>query len=640
MSNTAVLDACTEILPGLDSDIFEYIVGLLEDYAPGENDDDTMRSTIAEFLVESEYCSAATDAETKASRLLQRLELPSSKPSNGGVPSNIDVAVHQTAKMTLEPPRAAVPRPPVATAIASASTTAKEPLPQQTTNVAKPSKGSTGREGRKSKTSKKKMTEAELAAAQALEIEAELHAARVAAVKARTKHGAYKGSLDATSFTLPNPGGGIPLLEDASCTLVWGRIYGLIGRNGTGKSTMLRALASRRVGNVPENVTVHYVSQEVNLTETLSRQRPVECVVAADVERSLLLDELAVIEEQASAGSLDEDGSKRHAQVLSRLDEIQSDSAERRARDLLTHLGFTDELASRSLQQLSGGWRVRTMLAAAIFAQPDVLLLDEPTNHLSILAVLWLARELSTSPTWKSRIVVVVSHDRHFMDQVCTDCLHISGAAKRLTQSRGNYSQWATQRREQQVLFAKQQAGRQEEIDKLREYAGHGFKYGGSASQINKMGMKAKQADKLQEIQEGHAQELAALEEDLELPMKIESGGELDGFVVQLLNVGFGYPHSSPARLFEHCEFGITSQSRIVLLGENGTDCHCYCFTFAGLNSSNVGAFLARFQETEKRLWSSSSWVNSNLVRAKYGDLPMLVSPRWTSIMPIRLTCP
>jgi ATP-binding cassette, subfamily F, member 3 len=187
-----------------------------------------------------------------------------------------------------------------------------------------------------------------------------------------------------------------------------------------------------------------------------------------------------------------------------------------------------------------------------------------------ILAVMWLARELSTSDTWKERMVVIVSHDRHFMDEVCTDSLHISGAAKRLTQSRGNYSMWAKQRRDQQVLFAKEQAHRQEEIDKLREYAGHGFKYGGSASQINKMGMKAKQADKLEEIAANHAQELAALQEDMELPMNIAAGGELDGFLVQLLGVGFGYPNSTPARLFENCEFGITSKSRIVLLGENG----------------------------------------------------------------------
>lgn len=69
----------------------------------------------------------------------------------------------------------------------------------------------------------------------------------------------------------------------------------------------------------------------------------------------------------------------------------------------------------------------------------------------SILAVMWLARELSTSDTWKERMVIIVSHDRAFMDEVCTDCLHISGAAKRLTQCRGNYSKWAKERREQQV---------------------------------------------------------------------------------------------------------------------------------------------------------------------------------------------
>lgn len=183
---------------------------------------------------------------------------------------------------------------------------------------------------------------------------------------------------------------------------------------------------------------------------------------------------------------------------------------------------------------------------------------------------MWLARELSTNETWKDRIVVIVSHDRHFMDEVCTDCLHISGAAKRLTQSRGNYSMWAKQRRDQQVLFAKEQAHRQEEINKLKEYAGHGFKYGGSASQINKMGMKAKQAEKLEEVQAEHAEELAALQEDVELPMNIVAGGELDGFIVQLRDVGFGYPGATPRRLFEHCEFGITSKSRIVLLGENG----------------------------------------------------------------------
>jgi ATP-binding cassette subfamily F protein 3 len=104
--------------------------------------------------------------------------------------------------------------------------------------------------------------------------------------------------------------------------------------------------------------------------------------------------------------------------------------------ELLTHLGFSDAFRARRMKALSGGWRVRTALAAALFAKPDVLLLDEPTNHLSIDAVMWLTREIATSATWDSRIVVVVSHDRFFLDESCTDMLHISGFARRLTQSK------------------------------------------------------------------------------------------------------------------------------------------------------------------------------------------------------------
>lgn len=107
---------------------------------------------------------------------------------------------------------------------------------------------------------KKKKDKAELAlervAKEKAAVEAELQAAREASAKSRTELGAYKGALEATSFTLPNPGGGANLLEDAACTLVRGRCYGLIGRNGKGKSTMLRALAARRVGAVPPNVVV------------------------------------------------------------------------------------------------------------------------------------------------------------------------------------------------------------------------------------------------------------------------------------------------------------------------------------------------------------------------------------------------
>jgi len=96
------------------------------------------------------------------------------------------------------------------------------------------------------------------------------------------------------------------------------------------------------------------------------------------------------------------------------------------------------------------------------------LLLDEPTNHLSIGAVLWLARELGEGASWKERTVVIVSHDRFFVDAVCSDILHISGVAQRLTQSHGNYSGWARRRSEQQQAYAKQSALRNAEVAKLR----------------------------------------------------------------------------------------------------------------------------------------------------------------------------
>ena len=142
------------------------------------------------------------------------------------------------------------------------------------------------------------------------------------------------------------------------------------------------------------------------------------------------------------------------------------------------------------MKQLSGGWRVRTSLAAALFATPDVLLLDEPTNHLSIQAVMFLAKELVENPVWKSRIIVCFTRSS-FLDETTTDSLHISGVAKRVTSHRMNYSSWAKKRRKYQVALKRAAPElRQAKIDTLKEFAGHGFRYGGSSSQINMMQRK------------------------------------------------------------------------------------------------------------------------------------------------------
>jgi ABC-type Mn2+/Zn2+ transport system ATPase subunit len=385
-TDAAVLASCTELLPDLDPDIFEYIVGILQD----EDVDEDSADTIANFLVSAEYQQEDEALVTAKKLLVQRLgggsAPPAPPPKKRPVPKKTTTApvVARVAAMSIQeqtPPPATQETTPDDSSQSSTEVAEEEQRAAKAAAAAEKKAAAKQARATKKKTGRKKnakLTLAEQAAAQALEIETELHAARVAAVKARTKLGAYRGALEAASFTLPNPGGGQPLLEDAACTLVWGRRYGLIGRNGTGKSTMLRAFAARRVGDVPPNVTVHYVSQEVNLTDAQRVKTPVECVVDADIERSLLLGELAQLEALVATESLDAQGSKRHGEVLSRLDEIGSDSASRRAVTLLGNLGFSAELQARPLAQLSGGWRVRTMLAAALFAKADILLLDEP----------------------------------------------------------------------------------------------------------------------------------------------------------------------------------------------------------------------------------------------------------------------
>jgi len=395
-------------------------------------------------------------------------------------------------------------------------------------------------------------------------LQAELEFARIAAAKLRLDVGAGAvGTLELGPFNLPNPGGGDDLIENANLVLVAGHRYGLIGRNGKGKSTLLKFLASRRVGGLDPSLSVHYVSQEVSLTAENEKQPPVDLVLQADVQRRILLKEQA---ELVASGSSPE----KLETVVEHLTAIDADGAPARAAQLLSNLGFSETLAKRPMEALSGGWRVRASLAAALFAKPDILLLDEPTNHLSIAAVLWLSQELSQSPVWASRVMVVVSHDRHFLDDCTTDSLHISGAARRVTLHNMSYSAWAKKRKEQQMTLERKVALRKEKIETLQEYAGHGFRYGGSSSQIGKMKQKLKESKKLEEEGADEANEMADLVEDAELPLTLHAGGILKNSIAKLENVSFAYPGEGNPTLFAGVDMNLDSKSRVCLLGENG----------------------------------------------------------------------
>ena len=560
---------CAAILAGLDDDTLEYVSGAVFD----DEDAGTVlpEDDLVDFLVPmlDELCDGDEDAARgKAKQLWAALA------------SGSDVAPKETKPADVRRAPISLGKGPT-TALEAKVLREQEELRKGVAAVEIVYDRSVGDDGESAAARKdaerlaaRQAYLANEAARQSAELAAELEEARVVAARSRLSgeaSGSRLAAIELGPFQLPNPGGGADLIENASMILVPGHRYGLIGRNGKGKSTLLKFLASRRVGGLDKSTSVHYVSQELHLSEEQEEWRPAALVVEADVERRLLLAESAELAAKAEAkeyapGAGEE---KRRLDVEEALIQMDAAGAPGRASALLHNLGFPEALMDRPMRALSGGWRVRAALAAALFAKPDVLLLDEPTNHLSIGAVLWLARELSCSSTWQSRVVVVVSHDRHFLDAATTDSLHISGAARKLTAHKMCYSAWASKREEQQKALQKRAQLRNEKKTKLEAYAGHGFKYGGSSSQINMMQRKANEAAKLDEEAAAEAAETADLAEDAELPLNLAAGGKLRGPIARLENVAFRYP-GMDSDLFANVDMGLDSDSRVCLLGENG----------------------------------------------------------------------
>jgi ATP-binding cassette subfamily F protein 3 len=205
--------------------------------------------------------------------------------------------------------------------------------------------------------------------------------------------------------------GGLTLLNQASAQIADGSRVGLVGRNGAGKSTLLdliRGALQSDAGTIelPRGCPIGFLAQEAPGGEA----SPLETVLASDSERADLLAERE-----------DEPDALRAAEIEARLIEIDAHSAPSRAARILAGLGLGEAMQEGPLSDLSGGWRMRVALAALLFAEPDLLLLDEPTNHLDLEAALWLERFLRNY----RRTLILVSHDRRFLNAVTTTTLHL-----------------------------------------------------------------------------------------------------------------------------------------------------------------------------------------------------------------------
>jgi len=347
---------------------------------------------------------------------------------------------------------------------------------------------------------------------------------------------------------------GKDLFTNASLLIASGRRYGLVGPNGHGKTTLLRHIGNRAL-QIPPNIDVLYCEQEVIADD----RSALETVLAADVKRTELLAELKELEKEQEKGKKVTD---RLNEVYDELRAIGADQAEPKARRLLAGLGFSKEMQNRATNKFSGGWRMRVSLARALYIEPTLLMLDEPTNHLDLNAVIWLDNYLQN---WKNTLLIV-SHDQSFLDNVCTDIVHLDQC--KLWYYKGNYS-----------MFKKMEMQKRRERIKEYEKQEKRLKELKSSGQSKKKA-EAKQKEALTRKQQKNQSKLNKQDDEqgptelLERPreyivkFRFPETSQLQPPILGLYNVSFNYEDQPP--LFKNVEFGIDMESRVAIVGPNG----------------------------------------------------------------------
>ncbi|QBY02619.1 ABC-F family ATP-binding cassette domain-containing protein [Rhodophyticola sp. CCM32] len=333
---------------------------------------------------------------------------------------------------------------------------------------------------------------------------------------------------------------GRPLLETASATIPAGHKVGIVGRNGTGKTTLFRLIRGELVLDggaitLPERARIGGVAQEVPSSGTSL----LDTVLEADTERAVLMAEADTAEEAS-----------RIAEIQTRLADIDAWSAEARAATILKGLGFTDAEQQMPCSAFSGGWRMRVALAGVLFSAPDLLLLDEPTNYLDLEGALWLESYLTKYP----HTVLIISHDRGLLNRAVGHILHL--ADRKLTLYAGGYDTFArtrAERRAVQAAEAKKQETRRAHLQSFVD------RFKAKASKAKQAQSRVKMLEKMDTIR--------IPEDAARTVFTFPKPEDLSPPIVQLDAAAVGY--DGPPVL-KRLNLRIDQDDRIALLGRNG----------------------------------------------------------------------
>jgi ATP-binding cassette subfamily F protein 3 len=332
------------------------------------------------------------------------------------------------------------------------------------------------------------------------------------------------------------------LLDQATVALEAGVKAGLVGRNGTGKTTLLKVIRGELAPDgggvrLRKGARLASVDQEA----PGGGQTILEHILAADAERAALLAEAETA-----------DHPYRIAEIQLRLTDIDAHSAEARAATILTGLGFAHADLARPCSDFSGGWRMRAALAAALFAAPDVLLLDEPTNYLDLEGAIWLEGALRRHPG----AAIVVSHDRDLLNASVTQIIHLRDG--KLYSYAGGYDDFERRLAQEQSLQLRLKSRQEDERRRLQAFVD---RFRAKASKARQAQSRVKRLEKMQPV--------ATIVESPVAPFDIPAPARVIAPpLIRLEDVAVGYDPERP--VLKGLDLRLDLDDRIALLGRNG----------------------------------------------------------------------
>jgi len=351
-------------------------------------------------------------------------------------------------------------------------------------------------------------------------------------------------SISINNFSLSVSGKS--LFQDSSLIVSPGNIYGLIGKNGCGKSSLLKQLSLTNLF-ADNKIRVLYVEQELDISD----KNPVDIIFSSNSKLAYITEQIEIIEKEIKHLQDKEEPSYEDDLLLENLmnkyQEFQNqiigfnkEAEISKIKSILYGLGFTHESMEQSSSIFSGGWRMRISLARALYIEPDLLLLDEPTNHLDLEAIIWLSNYMES---WKG-VAIIVSHNIGFLNETCSQIMNIENL--KLVTYRGNYTMFKKSLEQKQ----KNQIKIYEAYEKkLKEFKKNNSSKNGVEEFIKK-------------------NQVSKPEKQYYVKINFQPTNSFKSHVIKLEDICFSY---SDKEILKNVEIGIDMNTRATLVGLNGS---------------------------------------------------------------------